>query len=227
VLGQGVPVLHHTGPAGNQSPRHVTRGNTFDEAERLGGALGRSIEARLADADYRQELELGCRSVEVDLPLRRFATVVEAESRRRAAVDRLEQLRADGAPATEVRTAECDWFGTEESLALARAAAEGRIERFHQGISPAEVMLVELGPWKLIAWPGEAYVEFALEVKRQSSNTYVISLAGGDTQGYLVTDEAVRQGWYEAGNALLASPESAERLVRASLELLGDPQAKP
>src|SRR2546421_6806891 len=37
VLGDDCVVLYHTGPAGNQSPRHVTRANTFDEAERLGG----------------------------------------------------------------------------------------------------------------------------------------------------------------------------------------------
>ena len=40
VLGADCPVLYHTGPSGNQSPRHVTRANTFDEAERLGGLLG-------------------------------------------------------------------------------------------------------------------------------------------------------------------------------------------
>ena len=35
VLG-GCPVLYHTGPAGNQSPRHTARANTFEEARRLG-----------------------------------------------------------------------------------------------------------------------------------------------------------------------------------------------
>src|SRR5204863_9550945 len=44
VLGRDCPVLYHMGLSGNQSPRHVTRSNTFDEAERLGGLLGRSIE---------------------------------------------------------------------------------------------------------------------------------------------------------------------------------------
>ena len=36
----GCPVVWHTGPSGNQSPRHVTRGNTFAEAQRLGEASG-------------------------------------------------------------------------------------------------------------------------------------------------------------------------------------------
>ena len=41
VLGHSCPVVYHTGPCGNQSPRHVTRANTFDEAVRLGRMLGR------------------------------------------------------------------------------------------------------------------------------------------------------------------------------------------
>src|SRR6185437_5616543 len=39
VLGDDCVILYHTGPAGNQSPRHVTRANTFEEAERLGTIL--------------------------------------------------------------------------------------------------------------------------------------------------------------------------------------------
>ena len=43
LLGSDCPVLHHTGPAGNQSPRHVIHGNTVAEAQRLGEILGRSV----------------------------------------------------------------------------------------------------------------------------------------------------------------------------------------
>jgi hypothetical protein len=39
-------------------------------------------------------------------------------------------------------------------------------------------------------------------------------------QGYLVTAEAVLARHYEAMNALLASPQSGELLVRATRELL-------
>jgi hypothetical protein len=35
VLGGDCPILYHMGFSGNQSPRHVTRSNTFDEAARL------------------------------------------------------------------------------------------------------------------------------------------------------------------------------------------------
>ncbi|MCD6597494.1 MAG: neutral/alkaline non-lysosomal ceramidase N-terminal domain-containing protein, partial [Bacteroidales bacterium] len=42
-LGEEVILLYHTGPSGNQSPRHFIKSNTFDEAERLGFKLGEQI----------------------------------------------------------------------------------------------------------------------------------------------------------------------------------------
>ena len=55
VLGKDCPVLHHTGPAGNQSPRHVTKANTFEEATRLGEILGKAAERVLPDIEFSQE----------------------------------------------------------------------------------------------------------------------------------------------------------------------------
>ena len=85
---------------------------------------------------------------------------------------------------------------------------------------PAEVALMRIGPWAFAGWPGEAFVEFSLKVRASHPNCHVISLVNGQLEGYLVTEEAVRQGWYEALNALFASPESGELLVMTTLELL-------
>ena len=79
---------------------------------------------------------------------------------------------------------------------------------------------MRIGPWRFVGWPGEAFVEFALKVKSRHPNCYVISLANGELQGYLVTEEAVRQNWYEAMNSLFASPEAGMVLVDKTLELL-------
>jgi hypothetical protein len=86
---------------------------------------------------------------------------------------------------------------------------------------PAEISLMRIGPWSFAGWPGEAFVEFPLQVKSACPTCYVIALANGELQGYIVTEEAVRQGWYEASNALFSSPESGIALVRTTLELLG------
>ena len=120
VLGKDRPVIYHTGPAGNQSPRHVTKANTPHEAERLGSLLGRSI-ADVVDAiEYSDKLTLDCVRALVDLPVRVQPSVDEAQSHLDRAASGLEHLRRAGADRREVRTAECDWFGAEESLTLAR-----------------------------------------------------------------------------------------------------------
>jgi hypothetical protein len=238
VLGRDCPILYHMGFSGNQSPRHVTRSNTFDEAERLGGLLGRSIAETVKSLYYTGEIELACAGKRVELPARSFPTVEQAREQLDQAAQLLETLRreekgsgsfsAKHPPGRSgkmnltpfLRTAECDWFGAEMTLVLARAAAAGRVREAVASVMPAEITLMRIAPWAFVGWPGEAFVEFALTVKAACPNCYLISLANGELQGYLVTEEAVRQRRYEAMNALFASPESGLTLVAATLELL-------
>jgi len=221
VVGENCPVLHHTGPCGNQSPRHVTAANTFEEATRLGELLGRSVAEAIASIDYTAEITLDCASAMVQLPVRRQPLPGEAQAALERAHEKLETLRRCGAARTETRTAECDWFGAEESLALSRAAADGRLDRVVASVMPVEVMLAQIGPWALVGWPGEAFVEFSLMVKARCPNCFVISLANGELQGYLTTEQAVREGWYEAMNSLFSSPDAGMLLVDETLKLLG------
>jgi len=221
VLGRSCPVIWHTGPCGNQSPRHVTKANTFEEAERLGHLLGQSIARSMEPIEYATDVGLVCRQTWVDLPTREFPPVDAAEQQLARAASRLAALRESGADRREIRTAECDWFGAEETVTMSRAAAAGRLKDAAASVMPAEVMLMRIGPWAFASWPGEAFVEFALKVKAACPHGYVISLANGELQGYLVTEEAVRQGWYEATNSSFSSPESGMALVNTSLELLG------
>ncbi len=88
----------------------------------------------------------------VQLPVRRQTPLDEAQAALDRAYERLESLRHLGAVRTEVRTAECDWFGAEEALALSRAAADGRLDPAVASVMPAEVMLVRIGPWRW--WAG-------------------------------------------------------------------------
>ncbi len=220
AVGEACVMLHHMGPSGNQSPRHVVRAQTFAEARRLGEWLGGSILAAMEGAVYSPAAGLECRRASVDLPVRSFPSETEAQARLDLAAWRLDSLRQAGAPPARVRTAECDWFGAEETRALARAAAEGRVREYADACLPAEVQLLRIGRWSFVGWPGEVYVEFGLEVRRRHPDAFVITLANGELQGYLVTAEAVAEGGYEASNALFASPESARRLVETSDILL-------
>ncbi len=219
VLGPACPILYHTGPEGNQSPRHVTRENTFAEARRLGGLLGSRVAQAIPRIVYADRLELAAARALLDLPRRSFPAPAQAEERLRRARRRFEELKAARAPRQEVRTAECDWFGSEETLTLARAAESGELQRAYAACLPAEVQVLRIGPWRFIGWPGEVFVEYALQVKRQAPDTWIINLANGELQGYIVTEEAAREGGYEASNALFG-PESGALLVARTLEVL-------
>jgi hypothetical protein len=216
----GCPVVYHTGPCGNQSPRRVTRSNTFAEAQRLGEAMGASVAAAIKNICYEDQIAVWCKQAFVDLPLREFPTEAEAEAGLRQAKTRFEQLQRDRAEHGLVRTAECDWFGAEETLALARAAQSGKLQAAAVECMPVEIQAIRLGRWTFVGWQGEVFVEFGLQVRQSHPDAYIISLANGELQGYLVTADAVAEHGYEASNALFRSPDSGNLLVQRTLDLL-------
>ena len=216
IVGSSCPVLCHTGPCGNQSPRHVVQGNTFDEAQRLGQVLSRAVGGILKDIEYASDLTLRSLSGHVDLPRKAFLSVSAAHAGLERARARLDRLRKDSAPRPDVRTAECDLFGAEEALVLAKAAGDGSLDAAFANCLPAEIQVLGVGPWRFVGWPGEVFVEYALEVKRQSGQAFVISLANGELQGYVAAPGAVG---YEASNGIFA-PEAGAVLVRETLAML-------
>jgi neutral ceramidase len=220
VLGAGCPVLYHNGAAGNQSPRHVTRGNTFAEAQRLGELLGQAIADVWPTMTFLNDAPIAVRRRSVELTVRQMPTSDAALRALTAARERFARLQREGAPRTAVRTAECDVFGAEETAELAHAAVDGRLAVAASECSPAEIQLVAIGPWKFVSWPGEFFVEYALEVKRDAPGTFVITLANGELQAYIVTAEADANSVYEARNALF-SHENGPRVVEETLALIG------
>jgi hypothetical protein len=215
----GCPILYHNGASGNQSPRHVTKANTFAEAQRLGEMLGAAIAAVVPGIKFDAAPAIRVRSAQVAMRTRTMPSLEAAQAWAHQTRQRFESLRLSTAARTAVRTAECDWFGAEETVALARAAADGRVEKAAAGSSPAEIQLIQLGQWNFVFWPGEFFVEYALKVKAASPQTFVITLANGELQGYIVTPEAARRGVYEATNALF-SPDNGRQIVEATLDLI-------
>jgi neutral ceramidase len=220
LAGRDCPIVFHTGPCGNQSPRHVARENTFAEADRLGNALAENVVAALTRVSYEKDIALASAVAEVELPVRRFPTVEQALAAFASSRSRLEQLRTLRAPKAEIRTAEVDWFGAEETVVLAQAALDGRLGRYARSCMPAEIQVFRVGRWTFVGWQGEMFVEFGLRIMERDPNVHVISLANGELQGYLVTEDAVRRGGYEAANTLFESPASGNLLVEKTLELL-------
>jgi len=220
VVGEHCPVLHHCGACGNQSPRHVINDTTMVEAERIGNELGRAVETALAAISFVDATEITHAWADVDLPLREFIGEQEALRALAKAKARFKALQQSSAPRADVRTAECDVFGAEETFTLAKAAAKGRIAAYTESCMPAEVQCIRIGPWKFVALPGELFVEFGLAIESESPDTFVITLANGELQGYVVTEASVAEGGYEASNAMFRSPESGDILVQTTRNLI-------
>lgn len=220
VLPEECPVVYHNGASGDQSPRHVTKGNTFAEAERLGDNLGRALAAAFPRIEFGDVPSIRCTTRAIPVEPRHFPNASDALKHVEKTRARFAELKATGAPRTQVRTAECDVFGAEETAELSRAAEDGRLAAAIAACTPAEIQLIEIGRWKFVAWPGEFFVAYGLDVRRQSPDTFVITLANGELQGYIVTAEAAARGVYESTNAVF-SPANGPRFVTESLALIG------
>jgi hypothetical protein len=218
VTGPECVILHHTGCAGNQSPRHVTRANTFAEAERLGGVLGRAVERAIAGAQPMDDVRLGAVSTLIDPPRRHVPPVGQAEQDLAAARARFEELKRTG-PRTEARTAECDVFGAEHRLNLARMAAEDTLEAAYAACTPAEIQVIRIGPLCFAGWPAEVYVEYGLRLKALCPGAFPIAIANGRLAGYITTPEAVEARHYEAGAALF-EPRTGDLFVETTRQLM-------
>lgn len=216
-------MLFHQGASGNQSPRHVTRTNTFEEAQRIGEIVGRNIADVLAGVGWHRAIRVNVCRATLELAPGQFPEADAAARRVAAATARFAELKTRGAARQLVRTAECDMFGAEETAELARAVGDGRLAAAISACLPAEIQSITLGPWNFVGWPGEFFVEYALEVRRRAPGTFVITMANGELQGYIVTEEAAARGFYEAANAVFA-PSNGPHFVQATLALVGAKQ---
>jgi hypothetical protein len=223
-LGEDVISLYHTGPAGNQSPRHFIKSNTFDEAKRLGFILGeRIVESvkQLDDRRFKEWVALSVRLSKVILPKKKFMSLKNAEMKVAMVKNKLDEMRRSNAPASQIRTVEVDWFGAEENKQLAEMAANGELEQVYQSVLPAEIDVIGIGDNYFAFLPGEMFVEYSLMIKEKSpARIFVASLSNGVLAGYIVTEEAEQEGGYEASNSIFPA-KSGRVMVDEVLAMLG------
>ena len=216
----GVEVVYHTGTCGNLSPRYHVKEQTFSEAERLGYELGGKILTAvesLTEDDFKDEVCISAASMSIELPFKSISTVMEAETKLQKAVAKHEQLIKDAAGHPAVRTAECEIFGAEENLTLAKADESGQLQTLRKSYHTVELQIIRIGCVYFVALPGEWFVEYGLEIKKlMPEKTFVITLANGELQGYIVTPNA---SGYEA-NMSLFKPEAGRIMLDAVAELI-------
>ncbi|MBL9199655.1 MAG: neutral/alkaline non-lysosomal ceramidase N-terminal domain-containing protein [Opitutaceae bacterium] len=220
ILPPDCPVIYHLGAAGDQSPRHMTKANTFAEAERIGGNLARGVASAIGQIAFGPAAEIVARRAAIEVRPRQFPAVGAAEAALAHSRKRFAELRANGAPRQEVRTAECDVFGAEKTVLLAQAAADGRLAAAVSVASPAEIQVIRVGQWRFVGWPGEFFVEHGLALKAAAPpGTFLVTLANGELQGYIATPAAVARGAYEATNAIF-SVANGPRFVERTLDVI-------
>lgn len=219
-FGKDIAILYHTGPEGNLSPRYDVKGQTFEEAERLGNILAKSISAKiklLSDDDFEENPSIGVTNKMISPVRRKLPDLEEAKENLTFRKSEFERLKAEKAGHGPVRTAECSVFGAEETLFLAKCVNDGTLDKVLADYQKIEVQVLRIGEAYIVAFPGEMFVEFSLELKNKSpEKTFAICLANGEMQGYIVTEDA---SGYEADNSLFM-PETGTIMVRAALELI-------
>jgi hypothetical protein len=207
-------VLFLQGAAGNSSARFVRRGQTFAEADRLGGRYASQVLGVLLDAPERPlagPLRV-CRAT-VALPTRSVAPVSEAlaaERQAHADWDAVRRTQPEGSPAERIARTR------HEGALAARRMAEA-------GLPPTldlPLTVVTCGERAWVHLPVELFASFALRIRAASPfpSTRVVGYTDGYF-GYVADADAHRDGVYEAGVSLFDA-DAGDRLCEAAIALL-------
>lgn len=213
--------LFAQGTSGNQSPRFFRSGKTFDEAQRVGTIIGQKVEEILNAMDYRDEAAIDVQSTSVQLQLRNFPSLAAAEKEAKKRHDRWKKLKRNGASPEEVWAAELLFLGAENIAGYSKALENNTRIGILEDELPAEVQVIHIGDARIVALPGEVFVEFGVTIQYRSPwpKTFVVELANGCLPGYACTSSAIALEGYEAGTSML-SGIAGEQLVEAAVDLL-------
>lgn len=213
--------LFAQGTSGNQSPRFFRSGKTFAEAERVGVAIGKKVEEILMEMDYTSEAALEVDSTAVQVRLRDFPPLAVAEKEAKKRYDHWKKLEKSGAAPEEVWAAELLFLGAENISGYCRAIENNVRIGILEDELPAEVQVLRIGDARIVALPGEVFVEFGITIQYRSPwpKTFVVELANGCLPGYACTSSVLAMGGYEAGSSML-SGRAGDQLVEAAVELL-------
>jgi neutral ceramidase len=208
----GAIVIGVTGSAGDVSTRATRRASTFAETERmaaiLAGAVHEAAEGNPPAADSRLWLKRGVfHSAQKARPTRH-----ELEERLRRARRVLEEARARGASATELRIAATDIEGVEFLLSGAGQATS-------TGSTPVDICALQIGPAAFFGLPVELFAEPGLALREQCGvDRTLIACYANDYLGYMPSGRAYPAGGYEVDMSLLPAG-TAEQMVAYVVEL--------
>ncbi len=179
---------------------------TFAKAEELGSRLADAVIAGFQQLSLANGV-LAVASRTVPLPLKTYPPLAAMRSRREQAI----------ADASTLEARQCSLYS--------------RIEEYYAGLYeaqpgpepktlPAELIAIRIGDTAMISFPGEVFIEIALEIRRRSPfpTTMFLGLAN-DYIGYIPTADATASAGYEVVAARVAA-EAAAILTDGCVELL-------
>jgi neutral ceramidase len=173
----------------------------FDVAKRLGGTLGKTVLANLANAKPVQNPSLAARSAKISLALQEITP---------------EQL-------ADAKT-KIDKLGDSTAGFFTKVQAVKTLDLAEKGTNwPSEVQVFRLdSDTAIVGLPCEIFVELGLAIKEQSpfKKTIVMSICN-DRPSYVPTIKAFKEGSYEISNARVR-PGVGEMLVETAVKLLNE-----
>jgi hypothetical protein len=206
-LHPGATALFVNGCFGNINP--LQHGG-FDLVEEYGRQLAEAVETTSAGIVTSGDATLAVRSVEVEVPLRPFPTVEEAE---RQVAEAEARIRAASPPLTPV----------QQQIAMMYPREARHLSRRPPGPRRTEVQALRVGDAAFVGLPGEAFVELGLDLKARNpfAATAVVGLAN-DELGYLPTQAGFAEGGYETQTCRWSqvAPGAGELLADAAGQVL-------
>jgi len=233
-LGEQTEVLFFNGAEGDLSIGHksnlsaigiIDSFRTFDKARELGRQLGRFVLNGLTKLSV-QESSVTVRTKRIRLPLKHYEPLERMTKRRDESMEQLRRLESQGKSANE------------EMLQARQAVLFDSIEEYYArlydeapGNDPktleVEMTAIRIGQTAFITFPGEAFVDIALDIRKRSGFPATLFLGlSNDYIGYIPKAGANASEGYEVVAARVDAPASG-LLTDTAIELLRNLEERP
>ncbi|MDR3644904.1 MAG: hypothetical protein P4M02_07515 [Clostridia bacterium] len=210
VYGEQLVVVYANGPQGNLvwSDAYDPFVTGFEEAERVGKGLAESVIKTISGSkiEYHGDPTLKTLLRRIRLPSRRITDEMIEDAKKIAAVKE-DSIQLHGLDPK---------IGALDLLRLASAQKEAE---------DAVIQAVVLGECLILTFPGEVFVEFALEIMKRSKFKYTMIFGLANSYvGYIPVERAFGEGGYEVKTSVgsRCAPQAGEVLTREVIALMNE-----
>lgn len=215
------------GTSGNQSSRYYRKGESYDEAERVGRTLGKAAFSALEKAEWKDDLLIKTANDSIEYELRDFGTeeeLIKQVEHDKAVYEELYAKYGKSENREEYylwQNANLKCLGSEDQLGYIRLRKKGVKIELYEDENPCEIQALRLGETLVVGIQGEIFVEYGLYLKAMAGFKTVIvnELTNGVAPGYLYTPESLITGGYETDTSMIADG-FGKKLINKALETI-------